>query len=59
MLSYKIDFSSCTIMPGFGKSSYIIAVVTSRDSGRGHTAVSGVAQLSQYITVIVINLANL
>ena len=24
MLSYKLDFSSCVIMPGFGKSSYIV-----------------------------------
>ena len=24
MLSYKMDFSSCNIMPGFGKSSHII-----------------------------------
>ena len=23
MLSYKMDFSSCDIMPGFGKSSHI------------------------------------
>ena len=23
MLSYKLDFSSCVIMPGFGKSSHI------------------------------------
>ena len=23
MLSYKVDFSSCEIMPGFGKSSHI------------------------------------
>ena len=23
MLSYKMDFSSCNIMPGFGKSSHI------------------------------------
>ena len=23
MLSYKMDFSSCAIMPGFGKSSHI------------------------------------
>ena len=25
MLSYKMDFSSCDIMPGFGKSSHIYA----------------------------------
>ena len=24
MLSYKMDFSSCRIVPGFGKSSYIL-----------------------------------
>ena len=27
MLSYKMDFSSCDIMPGFGKSSHNYAVV--------------------------------
>ena len=26
MLSYKMDFSSCNIMPGFGKSSHILPV---------------------------------
>ena len=26
MLSYKMDFSSCTIMPGFGKSSHIYQI---------------------------------
>ena len=24
-LSYKLDFSSCVIVPGFGKSSHILA----------------------------------
>ena len=24
MLSYKVDFSSCAIMPGFGQSSHIL-----------------------------------
>ena len=27
MLSYKMDFSSCTIMPGFGKSSHIYRIM--------------------------------
>ena len=26
MLSYKMDFSSCAIMPGFGKSSHISSI---------------------------------
>ena len=29
MLSYKMDFSSCDIMPGFGKSSHILCQVGS------------------------------
>ena len=27
MLSYKMDFSSCNIMPGFGKSSHIFLII--------------------------------
>ena len=30
MLSYKLDFSSCVIMPGFGKSSHILSMIQPR-----------------------------
>ena len=39
MLSYKMDFSSCDIMPGFGKSShiYIYILICYNTAARGMT----------------------
>ena len=33
MLSYKMDFSSCTIMLGFGKSSHIYVITLHNKKG--------------------------
>ena len=43
MLSYKMDFSSCGIVPGFGKSSHIYGVKFNNDIIRVYVSCGGMS----------------